>query len=246
LPTCARSTGSSTPTGGIMRILNVTQTYAPFLEFGGPPVKVRALSEALVRLGHQVTVLTADWGMESHLPVLRGASDRSPFGWWYEENGVQAIYLPTWLSYHATTWNPAVKRFCRARLQNFDVVHIFGLYDLLGPRVATACRQRNIPFVVEPIGMFIPIVRSFWLKCLYHAFLGRDLLAAARFVVATSELEAGELTSAGVPKEKIFLRRNGVEGPPHLPELGTFRAGTFRAGTFRAAHNISPESKLIL
>ena len=29
----------------IMRILNVTQSYAPFFEFGGPPVKVRALAE---------------------------------------------------------------------------------------------------------------------------------------------------------------------------------------------------------
>ena len=50
-----------------MRILNVTETYAPFLEFGGPPVKVRALSEGLARRGHQVTVLTADWGLEKRL-----------------------------------------------------------------------------------------------------------------------------------------------------------------------------------
>ena len=41
-----------------MRILNVTETYAPFLEFGGPPVKVRALSQGLARRGHQVNVLT--------------------------------------------------------------------------------------------------------------------------------------------------------------------------------------------
>jgi glycosyltransferase involved in cell wall biosynthesis len=219
-----------------MRVLNVTQTYAPFLEFGGPPVKVRALSEVLVRLGHQVTVLTADWGVESHLPALRNTIDRSPFGWRYEENGVQAIYLPTWLSYHASTWNPAVKRFCRARLQNFDVVHIFGLYDLLGPAVGNACRSRNIPYVVEPIGMFIPIVRGFWLKRLYHAFWGRALLGGARFVVATSDLEAAELAAAGVPREKIFLRRNGVEVPTSLPE----------PGTFRAANGVSPEVKLIL
>jgi len=219
-----------------MRILNVTQTYGPFLEFGGPPVKVRALSEALVRLGHPVTVLTADWGIDRLAQPQLVRFERSAFGWRYEEKGVQAIYLPTWLSYHATTWNPAVRRFCRARLQNFDVVHIFGLYDLLGPRVASACRRRNIPFVVEPIGMFRPIVRSLWLKRLYHSFLGRDLLSAARFVVATSELEAGELASAGVTKEKIFLRRNGVEGPASVPG----------PGTFRAAQNISAETKLIL
>ena len=45
-----------------MRILNVTQSYAPFYEFGGPPVKVEALANGLAQRGHSVTVLTADWG----------------------------------------------------------------------------------------------------------------------------------------------------------------------------------------
>ena len=78
-----------------MRILNVTETYAPFLEFGGPPVKVRALSEGLGRRGHQVTVLTADWGLEKKMQTEEGkiAAERSPFGWRREKNGVQAIYL---------------------------------------------------------------------------------------------------------------------------------------------------------
>ena len=110
-----------------MRILNVTETYAPFLEFGGPPVKVRALSEGLARRGHKVTVLTADWGLENRLQAQEEkiAAERSPFGWRRNENGVQAIYLPTWMRYRTVSWNPAVKRYCRARLQNFDVVHIF-------------------------------------------------------------------------------------------------------------------------
>ncbi len=124
-----------------MRILNVTETYAPFLEFGGPPVKVRALSEGLARQGHQVTVLTADWGLEKRLQAQEEkiTAERSPFGWRRNENGVQAIYVPTWLRYRTVSWNPAVKRYCRARLQNFDVVHIFGLYDLLGPAVDVSC-----------------------------------------------------------------------------------------------------------
>ncbi len=33
-----------------------------FFEFGGPPVKVKALAEGMARKGHEVTVLTADWG----------------------------------------------------------------------------------------------------------------------------------------------------------------------------------------
>jgi glycosyltransferase involved in cell wall biosynthesis len=221
-----------------MRILNVTQTYAPFLEFGGPPVKVRALSEAMARRGHQVTVLTADWGLERRFPggVEPSGTTRSPFGWRRDENGVQAIYLPTWLHYRALSWNPAAKRFTRARLQNFDVVHIFGLYDFLGPTVAAACRQWKLPHVVEPIGMFLPIVRNLWLKRIYHSVLGGKMLRDASFLIATSPQEVEELASAGVPREKIFLRRNGVEVPAALPERGKFRA----------SHGISQAAKVVL
>jgi len=221
-----------------MRILNVTETYAPFLEFGGPPVKVRALSEGLARRGHQVTVLTADWGLEKRLQTQEEkiTAERSPFGWRGEENGVQAIYVPTWMRYRRVSWNPAVKRYCRARLQNFDVVHIFGLYDLLGPAVAAACRKRNLPYVLEPIGMFVPIVRSLWLKRMYHAVWGRRLLQGASAVIATSEQEVEELVFGGLPRTRVVLRRNGVEVPPSWPERGKFRK----------SEGILPEEKLVL
>ena len=221
-----------------MRILNVTETYAPFLEFGGPPVKVRALSEGLARRGHTVGVLTADWGLEKRMPAQEGkmATDRSPFGWRRTENGVQAIYLPTWLRYRAVSWNPAVKRYCRARLANFDVAHIFGLYDLLGPAVAKACRARSLPYVLEPIGMFVPIVRSLRLKGLYHLVWGRRLFEGASAVIATSDQEAEELSAGGVPEAKITLRRNGVEVPESWP----------RPGAFRKAHGIAGDAKLVL
>lgn len=224
-----------------MRILNVTQTYAPFLEFGGPPVKVRALAEALARRGHQVTVLTADWDLESRFPdgpdgIVPSGTTRSPFGWRRDENNVLAIYLPSWFRYRALSWNPAAKRFARARLQNFDVVHIFGLYDFLGPAIAEACRRRKLPYVVEPIGMFLPIVRSLWLKRIYHSLLGGRMLRGARGLVATSEQEVEELASASVPREKILLRRNGVEVPAALPERGKFRT----------LHGLSPDAKVVL
>ena len=221
-----------------MRILNVTETYAPFFEFGGPPVKVRALSEGLARRGHQVTVVTADWGFEKRLQAQdeKVAAERSPFGWRREENGVQSIYIPTWLRYRRVSWNPAVKRYCRARLQNFDIVHIFGLYDLLGPAVAAASRKRGLPYVLEPIGMFVPIVRNLWLKRMYHAVWGRQLLQGASAVVATSEQETEELAAGGLVRTRAVLRRNGVEAPASWPERGAFRM----------AHGISDDVKLVL
>lgn len=221
-----------------MRILNVTQSYAPFFEFGGPPVKVRALAEGLAARGHAITVLTADWGLDRRLQQLPNEphAEHDPFGRELKTAGVTAIYLGNWLHYRAASWNPALPRFLRARLQEFEVVHIFGLYDMLGLGAATACREKKIPYVVEPIGMFVPRVRNLWLKRMYHRFLGREMLAGASAIVATAEQEKSELIAGGIPKEKIVLRRNGVEGPPVLPERGRFRE----------AMGIPPEAKLLL
>ena len=221
-----------------MRILNLTQSYTPFFEFGGPPEKVRALSEGLAQLGHEVTVLTADWGIEQRVSELPGepAAENSPFGKKREVRGVKAIYLANWLHYHAASWNPALPRYLRARLQNFDIVHIFGLYDLLGPRTAVAARQRNIPYVVEPIGMFVPIVRNLFLKRAYHYFFGNHLLQNAAAIIATAEQEKAELIAGGIPADKIVLRRNGVSVPASLPARGAFRASL----------NLPADSRLIL
>ncbi len=221
-----------------MRILNVTQSYAPFFEFGGPPEKVRALSEGLVRMGHEVTVLTADWGLERRLENLPGEppAENSPFGKRREVQGVKAIYLPNWLHYHALSWNPALPRYLRARLENFDVVHIFGLYDLLGLRTATAAARQSIPYVVEPIGMFIPIVRNLRLKRLYHQAFGHKLLLGAAAIIATAEQEKAELITGGIPAEKIVLRRNGVVPPAQMPP----------SGIFRKSLGIAAEARLIL
>jgi glycosyltransferase involved in cell wall biosynthesis len=220
-----------------MRILNVTQTYFPFLEFGGPPVKVRSLSQQLAKRGHHVTVLTADWGLQARASTAAGSNaERSAFGRRLEESGIEAIYVTNWLHYRALSWNPGIARFCRARLRNFDVVHIFGLYDFLGPGVAAACRRSGIPYVVEPIGMFVPIVRSFLLKRMYHLALGQKMLRGSRKLIATSPQEVAELAAPRLPAEKIQVRRNGVEAPGTPPERGKFRE----------AAGISENAKVVL
>lgn len=208
-----------------MRILKVTQSYAPFFEFGGPPVKVKALAEGLAHRGHEVTVLTADWGLDRRLGQSpgEGVAESSPFGRRLQLHGVTTEYLGTWLHFRAVSWNPALGRYLRARLKDFEVAHIFGLYDLLGLRVAAECRNRNIPYVVEPIGMFLPIVRNIRLKKMYHRIWGREMLEGASAIVATARQERDELVAGGITEEKILLRRNGVEIPEQLPARGQFR-----------------------
>ena len=76
------------------------------------------------------------------------------------------------------------------------------------------------------VHFIIPIGRVF----------GRKMMRGARAVIATSEQEISELVAAGIPRDKIVLRRNGVEIPEKLPERGRFRA----------RHGIGAGVKLVL
>jgi glycosyltransferase involved in cell wall biosynthesis len=205
-----------------MRLLNVTQSYHPFMDKGGPAFKVRSLARGMAAAGHEVTVLTANLGFDAARQEIAHAVP-SPWGFEAKEDGVDVIYLRTSARYRALTWNPGVADFCKERLSSFDLVHIYGLYDLIGPRVASACRRIGRPYVVEPMGMFQPIVRSFLSKRLYHALLGKAMLRGARRLIATAEQEREELLAGGIPDGKIVVRRNGIDVPENLPPPGRFR-----------------------
>jgi glycosyltransferase involved in cell wall biosynthesis len=208
-----------------MRILKVVQSYYPFQERGGTVFKVRALARSLAQRGHRVTVLTADLGL-SERPLDNLRIEKSQWGWRAEEDGVEAIYLPTYAHYRALTVNSGVKKFCRDALSQFDVVHFYGLYDLLGPAVSRCCRRSGTPYVIEPMGMYRPIDRSFRLKRLWHGTLGKAYVRHAAKFVATSEIERKDLLDEGVPAEKIVVRYNGIDFDPAAPAppRGAFRA----------------------
>jgi glycosyltransferase involved in cell wall biosynthesis len=220
-----------------MRLLMAVQSYFPFQERGGPVVKVRALARGLSALGHKVTVVTADLGLEKYIQQGLKA-DRTTYGWRYQEDGIDAIYLPTLAHYRDITLNPNVIGFSRASLREFHLVHFFGLYDTIGPVLSGFCRRYDVPYVVEPMGMYRPIDRGFKLKRLWHRNLGGSYLKGASYLVATSEMEQQELVEDGVPAEKVVIRYNGVDrdAPATLPP----------PGTFRAKHGIAPGVPLIL
>jgi glycosyltransferase involved in cell wall biosynthesis len=220
-----------------VRILKVVQAYYPFQEKGGPVVKVRALARGLTQRGHQVTVLTADLGLAGHNG--RGMNfERGKWGWRSEQDGVEAIYLSTFGHYRALTINPRVIGFCRASLAGFDLVHFYGLYDLLGPAASSSCRSQGIPYVIEPMGMYRPIDRAFRLKQVWHRLLGGAFWGNASRIIATSEMEQQELLTDGVPPSKVVIRYNGIDGGTQI--LLSAR------GTFRAKWSIRPEEPLIL
>lgn len=207
---------------GLFRVLMVTQSYYPFLERGGSAATVHALAHGLARRGHLVTVLTSDLGISGQ-PMPGTAIAKTTEGWRYDQDGVESVYLSSRGGYRSLTWNPGVFAFCAKRLSSFDIVHIYGTYDLLGPIVARACRRAGIPYLFEPMGMFRPIIRNVALKSIYRQLLGESVASGATRVVATSPQEQKELIDEGVAAEKITIRRNGIDLPASSTVSGAFR-----------------------
>jgi glycosyltransferase involved in cell wall biosynthesis len=209
-----------------MRILKVTQTYYPYLNNGGPPAKVSGIAKMFVQRGHEVTVLTADRGADINPAInTEWKREKIDLGWESLRDGVQTIYLPTIVSYRSATFNPRVLRFCDQLLNAYDVVQVYGLYDLLGCIVARSCVRRGTPYVLEPLGMFGPKIRSKRKKHLYGWLIGTHLFREAKVVIANSQNEREELIRGGIAREKIVLRRNGLDLAQfqQLPNRGEFR-----------------------
>lgn len=218
-----------------MHVLKIIQFYFPFQECGGPVAMVPALALALAHRGHKVTVLTADLGLDAHSEVK---VEPFEWGWRAHQESVEVIYLSTLWRYRALTLNSHLLEFCRTFLHQVDIVHCYGLYDLLGPVVSHFCRRQGIPYVIEPMGMYRPIDRSFRLKRLWHGSLGNRYWRDAELIVATSELEQRELLEDGMPPERVVLRFIGVGSDVCGPSLSR--------GRFRSKWGISPHEPLIL
>lgn len=206
-----------------MRILKVTQAYYPFEGRGGPAVKIRSIARLLVSHANEITVLTADLGF-GPAELASSSAYRTATGWRANLDGVESIYLTTKFHYRNLTVNPGIAEFCRQRLQHFEIVHIYGLYDILGPTVAWYCRRFKIPYFVEPLGMTRPIDRGFLLKKLWWK-LFREYLPGASQIITTSQLEKAELLAEGFAPNRVLLRYNGIDHEEfrRLPAPGAFK-----------------------
>jgi glycosyltransferase involved in cell wall biosynthesis len=160
-------------------------------EFGGPAAKARQLAAALRRLGHGVEVVGC------------GAAD-------------DAIGLRRVGGLHGTPV-PLDLRPVVSAVRRSDVVHVLGYRDPVGTTAALASRRAGIPYVLEPVGMHRRRLRSFRIKAAYEACFGRAIVGRAGLVIATSHLEADELSSDGVTPDRVRIRPNGVVVDELLP-----------------------------
>jgi len=196
-----------------LRILFASPAHWPALAFGGPVHAALELTEGLVGRGHTVDVLTS-----SLVDSKRGRSLRTRTT---TRNGVSIHYLATPARYRWMGITPTLP-LVLARLARPDVVHVFGYRDVVTTTVAAYCRLRRVPYVFEPLGMFLPRVRKIRFKRVFDTTIARHVAAGAAAIVASSEYERRQLVEAGAPAGSIRVRGNGFPEPPP-PSKGKLR-----------------------
>ncbi len=210
-----------------MGVLHVAQTFGLY-DAGGRTGHIAPLAAELVRRGLDVSVVAAAY------------PPHSPHGSASVGDGSGAFpvtYLPSGLRFRTLTINAGARAHFDERIRAVDLVHIHGLYDLLGPAAAAVCRERRVPYIVETMGMFRPVAGGALRKRAFIRLFGRSMIrGAARFVV-TSGREADDLVNGGIHKDRIDVRHNGVEPVVISPEAGP---------AFRAAHGIGPKTRFVL
>lgn len=182
-----------------MRVLITVPSLAQ--EFGGPVGKAFALAEALRTRGHAVRVV--------------GAGEA-------EQPGV--IALGRLGAFHGTPIPRAFAPLVRA-VRRADIVHLLGLRDPVGTLAAFEARRRAIPYVLEPVGMLEPRVRSFALKRGFDSTIGSKVIGGSAALIVTSSVERDDLARAGIDPSRVRVRPNGVsfEGLWPLPARGPLR-----------------------
>lgn len=187
-----------------MRILQVAASLAG--RYGGPPFAVEEMSTQLASRGHQVEVLSTDFGLPhrvSHTTVE-------------QRDGVRYTVTPTrWLERYVFSF--PLLRELSARLPQATVVHIHSLYLFHTLAAGTLARARGIPYVVSPHGALNEYhwSRSRWRKTPYEVLFERRVFGGAALIHCCSERERAFAMKRrlirGVPCEVVPL---GVRMPP--------------------------------
>ncbi len=126
-----------------MRILLVSQYFYPAWDYGGPVAAVSSIARRLADSGNQVAVLTTSRS-SSRLAHFSPVPDEVYLP------GVRVFRPRPVAHYRKLSFNPGTLDFCIRHVRDYDVIHIFGLYDLFGAIAYVAARFWSVPYVLEP------------------------------------------------------------------------------------------------
>lgn len=202
-----------------MKLLFVTPFYRPAYVYGGPTRSIPGLCEGLERQGHTVKVLTTNANGTDKLDVTLGRE--------VEVSGVPVTYYDQSTVGGRFFYAPALKRACKRQAPQFDVVYIYGVWNYPAIAAGSACREKEVPYIVSPRTGFMewPMRQSWLQKQIYLQLFGWRYVQGAWAMHYTTEIEREEARQFGVETPGFVVPNcmNFAEFD-ELPEQGRFRS----------------------
>lgn len=164
---------------------------------GGTAERTRRLSAALVRQGHQVTILTTALGMDPDAIES------------FKADGVKLVTLKFLNKRFAIPVLPIgqLRRLVRAQ----DIVQLSQHWTLLNAVIYLLAKLEKKPYAVNPAGALPSFGRSKKLKSIYNWVVGFAMIRNADAHIAITPAEFEQFAAYGVVSEVISVIPNGVD-----------------------------------
>ncbi|MBW4476448.1 MAG: hormogonium polysaccharide biosynthesis glycosyltransferase HpsP [Tolypothrix brevis GSE-NOS-MK-07-07A] len=182
-----------------MRILQIIPSIS--LIYGGPSQMVMGLSSALARENVKVTILTTDSNGDSGQKPLD-----VPLNCPVKQDGYEIIYFRC-SPFRRYKFSLLLLKWLNNHAHEFDLAHIHALFSPISSAAATVCRQKNLPYILRPLGTLDPadLRKKKQLKQLYATILERANLAGAAAIHFTSDQEAKISERFGVSTHDLVI-----------------------------------------
>lgn len=177
-----------------MKILQVTSTFSPLL--GGQEKIVLELSKRLIKLGHEVTVLTSDFLLDGKFPEEDKIGKIKIFR--FKNNLFLGGYGFSWKAFWWLINN----------YKNYDIIHLHG-YNRFLTEIPIFFLKNKVPLIFTPAG-FIHTKKNYVFKLVHDLTVGK-IIRFADICTALTELDYKDYKRIGIDKNKIRVVPCGVD-----------------------------------
>ncbi len=191
-----------------MRILNVN-CIIDQKSGGGTAERTLSMSKALLKRGHEVTVLSNDIG--SVHPIVN-------------KDVTRLILIPCWSQrFFIPKISSRLYSTIKKEVSQSDIVQIMSHWALINALVFLVCKQQNKEYLFCPAGALNIFGRSKFLKQIYNILIGNRILRGAKRIIAITENEAKEISTKGVSQKRIVVIPNGIHPDAFSAQPNDFR-----------------------
>jgi glycosyltransferase involved in cell wall biosynthesis len=205
-----------------MKVLQVIPSIAA--QAGGPSEAILPLCRALSAQGIDLLLATTDAGLTPHNGMAR-----LQYGEVTDYQGQPTIFFPSQLG-ASFKYSRPFAQWLETHVAEFDLVHIHAVFNHACIAAARACRRKDVPYVIRPLGTLSPwaMKQKSWRKRAFWQAGVKRMLNGAAAIQYTARVEQ-EATEGLLGLNHGFVVPLGVDPPPPRPASRQLLSESFPA-----------------